>query len=141
MRGNCSECSSKLHNATELRSFVHSVSRGSCFTLEQNGAIGIPLEKVTTTKLDGLTLDTLVTLSDIELLLFVLEVHPFFTTLHSKVTAQVPAPHEGLCHAVVGAIPARVLHQSKSQAGVDGVLGVRSRHSFILMGITKRTGK
>lgn len=42
--GSDCECFTKLHKATELRSSVHSVCNGSCFTLLQKGWIDFPLK-------------------------------------------------------------------------------------------------
>jgi hypothetical protein len=44
MSGSFSWCSTKLQRATELRSSVHSVSKGSRFTLLQKGCIDLPLQ-------------------------------------------------------------------------------------------------
>jgi hypothetical protein len=43
-------------------------------------------------------------------------VHPFLAALHCKVTAKVLAPTEWLRHAVIGTVPARVLHQRQGDA-------------------------
>lgn len=42
--GNGCWCFTRLHRATELRSSVHSVCNGSCFTLLQKGCIDFPLK-------------------------------------------------------------------------------------------------
>ena len=59
-------------------------------------------------------------------------VHPLFAALHCKVTAKVLAPAEWLRHAVIGTVPACVLHQCQGDAWVNRVLCVSSCHGFIL---------
>jgi len=43
-------------------------------------------------------------------------VHPILAALHCKVTAKVLAPAEWLRHAVIGTVPACVLHQCQGDA-------------------------
>ncbi len=59
-------------------------------------------------------------------------VHPLLAALEVEVAAQAAAPLKLLRHSVVGAVPARVLHQRHRDAGVDGVLCVSSRHRLVL---------
>ena len=59
-------------------------------------------------------------------------VHPVLATLHCEVTARVLAPAEWLRHAVIGTVPACVLHQCQSDAWVNRILRVSPCHGFIL---------
>ena len=66
-------------------------------------------------------------------------VHPFLAALHCKVTAKGLAPAEWLRHAVIGTVPACVLHQCQGDAWVDRVLRVSPCHGFILKWNTRTT--
>lgn len=57
---------------------------------------------------------------------------PLLAGLHGEIAAELVAPAELLGHRVVGAVPARVLHQSERNPRVYRILRVRTRHRLVL---------
>lgn len=67
-------------------------------------------------------------------------IHPELATLHHKVTAEAPAPVQPLGQAVVGSVPAAVLHDGQREARKHSVLGVGAGHRLVLkVNISKET--
>lgn len=61
-----------------------------------------------------------------------LSVHPEFAALHDEVAAEAAAPVQPLSQAVVGSVPAAVLHDGQREPRKHPVLGVGARHRLVL---------
>lgn len=61
-----------------------------------------------------------------------LSVHPELAALHDEVAAEAAAPVQPLGQAVVGPVPAAILHDGQRQPRKHPVLSVGARHGLIL---------